>query len=266
MSKTFLQMLFTLTFVGFTVHSSPIFAQNEDTRFPSTYDATFPSSGLYISAQEISTSPAGTYDTAPIALGGPAPLNAPIGLTAPHYCSATYYLQSAIENGEEGSADVDFVIGKDGHTKNAVVTRSSGWRDIDHVAVECVAKWTYKPAIKNNEPVEASSKARIAVQINHGEDPRVVDAKITRPAPKRMTQCSIPGSNEKLQQPVVAMTVDTMGDVDDPAIEQSSGDPEADKIVLDCVKKWKFTPAMQFGRPLVVRTRGIVQLSQSATP
>ncbi|HSM96800.1 MAG TPA: TonB family protein [Rhizomicrobium sp.] len=265
MSKFFLRMFFTLTISGFAFRSTPVSAQPDA---PGAYDSSFPSANLYIYSKETDTSPAGTYDIAPVPIKMPVAMNAPIRLDTPHYCYLTPYLSSAIENGEEGSVDVDFTIGKDGRTKNAVVTWSSGWRDIDHVAIECVAKWTYQPATKNNEPVEASSKAKITIQMDFkgkNGSPEM-DATVTRPVPKRFTQCLIPGSIEKLHPPMVAMTINTIGDVDNPTIEKSSGDPAADKIVLDCVKKWEFTPAMQFGRPVATRMRGAVRLTQNANP
>jgi TonB family protein len=221
---------------------------------PGTYDTATPIAGPYISAAEIGTSPTSSFDVAP------TPLN------APHACRLTFYLQSAIESGEEGSTFVDFTIGSDGHVKNAVVARSSGWEKIDHVATECVVNWLYRPATKNNEPVDAQARAKIVVQMDFKGGANRINANVTRPTPRRVTPCVVSTSDAKLQPPVVAMTVNTLGDVDDPAIEQSSGDPEVDKIVLDCVKKWEFNPATQFGRPLIVRTRGAVRLLQGVQP
>lgn len=82
--------------------------------------------------------------------------------------------------------------------------------------------------------------------------PVFAQTKIEPPVPVRMVAPDYP---EKLKQDgimglvVVNCTVDVQGNVVGPAVEKSSN-AGFDQPALDAVKKWKFKPAQQDGKPI----------------
>lgn len=57
--------------------------------------------------------------------------------------------------GFKGIVSVSVTIGKDGKIKNAEVIMPSGIEDVDNIALESAQKWTFKPALdQNNKPME----------------------------------------------------------------------------------------------------------------
>ncbi len=57
--------------------------------------------------------------------------------------------------GFQGYVAISVTIGKDGKIKNAEVIMPSGIADVDNIALESAKKWTFKPALdQNNKPME----------------------------------------------------------------------------------------------------------------
>ena len=56
--------------------------------------------------------------------------------------------------GEHPETTLTFTIGVEGGVKNVVVTRPSGYDQLDRAAKACVSTWRYMPAIKNGQAVE----------------------------------------------------------------------------------------------------------------
>jgi TonB family protein len=51
---------------------------------------------------------------------------------------------------------------------------------------------------------------------------------------------------------VIKAVVDEQGNVHDPIVERSSGDPRINQVWLDSLAKWKFKPATLHSKPVVV--------------
>lgn len=57
--------------------------------------------------------------------------------------------------GFQGYVAISVTIGRDGKIKNAEVIMPSGIADVDNIALESAKKWTFKPALdQNNKPME----------------------------------------------------------------------------------------------------------------
>jgi protein TonB len=75
-------------------------------------------------------------------------------------------------------------------------------------------------------------------------------------APKRLDSNDCPhDSISKLpeESTEVSFTVGADGSVKDVSVAKSSGDTALDQIGVDCVTKWRFSPASRDGQPVEVR-------------
>jgi periplasmic protein TonB len=69
-------------------------------------------------------------------------------------CAKPEYPKSSLRNEETGTSTISFLIGADGSVKDAKLTKSSGFRDLDKAAQSALAKCRFKPATENGQPVE----------------------------------------------------------------------------------------------------------------
>jgi TonB family protein len=84
----------------------------------------------------------------------------PASAGRPHSCVADYPAE-ALRLGEEGATALGFKILTDGTVDAVKVLVSSGSKRLDKAAVNCVAGWHYRPAIKNGQLVETDWKASV---------------------------------------------------------------------------------------------------------
>jgi TonB family protein len=69
----------------------------------------------------------------------------------PHLCFR--YPKKALRDHVEGTTVLSFVIGTDGMTSEASVTKSSGSKELDDAAVACSSRWKYRPAKEDGVPI-----------------------------------------------------------------------------------------------------------------
>jgi TonB family protein len=62
----------------------------------------------------------------------------------------------------EGTTELAFIVSADGTVRDVKVTASSGFDGLDDAAVKCVAKWHYRPALKDGELVDAPMTVKVA--------------------------------------------------------------------------------------------------------
>ena len=72
----------------------------------------------------------------------------PPALSKPYDCHEDYPFWAELF-GQEGTTDLSFLIRADGTVDGIKVVQSSGSDRLDNAAVHCVAKWHYRPAIKD---------------------------------------------------------------------------------------------------------------------
>lgn len=87
-------------------------------------------------------------------------ISSPASIGRVHTCGSEYPALS-VRLGEQGTTLLSFHIAVDGSVKDLAVANSSGSQRLDDAAVNCAARWRYKPAIENNQPVEVPWKTKV---------------------------------------------------------------------------------------------------------
>ncbi|MEJ0040985.1 MAG: energy transducer TonB [Rhizomicrobium sp.] len=64
--------------------------------------------------------------------------------------------------GREGTTELAFTVSADGTVRDVKVAKSSGSEGLDDAAVHCVAKWHYRPAVKDGLLVDAPMTVKVA--------------------------------------------------------------------------------------------------------
>ena len=77
----------------------------------------------------------------------------PPSLTKPENCRDDYPFFARLFD-REGTTDLAFTVQADGMVSNVKIMKSSGSDGLDDAAVDCVSKWHYRPAIKDNQVVD----------------------------------------------------------------------------------------------------------------
>ena len=84
----------------------------------------------------------------------------PPALSKPENCRDDYPFLSRIF-GDEGTTELSFVVAADGAVSAIKVAKSSGSDRLDDAAKDCVAKWRYRPALKDNVLVDAPMTGKV---------------------------------------------------------------------------------------------------------
>ena len=79
---------------------------------------------------------------------------------------APRYPQSAMRRNLGGSVRVQATVAPDGSVERLELAASSGNRDLDRAALEAVRRWTFKPAMRNGQPV--ASTVIVPLEFNPG--------------------------------------------------------------------------------------------------
>jgi protein TonB len=66
------------------------------------------------------------------------------------------YPPEARRLGEQGVVKMQFTIGVTGHLVGSSVIKSSGFRDLDRAALDALIHCGFRPAYRNNAPVQSS--------------------------------------------------------------------------------------------------------------
>jgi TonB family protein len=70
-------------------------------------------------------------------------------------CARPEYPELARTEKRAGTTTISFLIGADGYVKQSRLLRSSGSADLDEAARSALALCRFRPAIKDDKPVEA---------------------------------------------------------------------------------------------------------------
>ncbi len=85
----------------------------------------------------------------------------PPALSKPEDCRKDYPFFARIF-GDEGTSELSFTVLADGTVSDLKLTKSSGSESLDDAAKACVAKWHYRPAIKDGQLVDAPITVKVA--------------------------------------------------------------------------------------------------------
>ena len=72
-----------------------------------------------------------------------------------NFCRPAYPRES-MRRGEGGAVKLEFTIGVNGRLVGSRIVKSSGFRDLDMAALTALIHCTFKPAYRNEAPVQAS--------------------------------------------------------------------------------------------------------------
>ena len=81
-------------------------------------------------------------------------ISRPPALSKPESCRDSYPFLSRVLK-QEGTTELSFTVAADGTVSGVKVTKSSGSDRLDDAAMDCVSGWHYRPAIKDDQLVDA---------------------------------------------------------------------------------------------------------------
>jgi protein TonB len=89
-----------------------------------------------------------------------ARVSQPPQLSRPENCRDRYPFFARLF-GREGVSELAFTVRADGTVGGITVAKSSGHEGLDDAAKDCVRKWHYRPAIRDNRLVDAPMTVRV---------------------------------------------------------------------------------------------------------
>lgn len=155
----------------------------------------------------------------------------------------------------EGTVLLQFVVDPGGAARDIVVKRSLGL-GLDEMAIESASKWRFAPATKNGAPVPVIATIEVNFRLLHRSPewglkraafeppqgasfPEVIGA--SYPSSKLVTRGEI----------TLRFEVDEKGGASDVRTQGGSGS-DAEKEIIDAVRRWKFNPGRKDGAPVRV--------------
>ncbi len=95
-------------------------------------------------------------------------ISRPPALSKPENCRDDYPFLARVF-GQEGTTELAFQVMADGTVSGVKVATSSGSDRLDDAAVECVARWHYRPAIKDGQLADTPMKIGVAWKLDEGD-------------------------------------------------------------------------------------------------
>ncbi len=183
-----------------------------------------------------------------------------VTLPEPTYRFEPEYTREAREAGLQGSVRVSMIIDAKGIPQDIIVRKPLGM-GLDERAVETVAQWRFRPAMKDGAPVKIRATVEVSFRlwrrgwsianISFPEKPGVSLPVIAK-APLAKEWSADPGLFR------LTLRVDEAGAPCDIDVAMSSN-PALDRAAVSSVRSWRFRPAMQNGQ--AVSASGTVELS-----
>jgi TonB family protein len=85
----------------------------------------------------------------------------PPALSKPENCRDDYPFFARVF-GRKGTSELAFTVSADGTVRDIKIAKSSGSSGLDDAAVDCVARWHYRPALKDGQLVDAPMTVKVA--------------------------------------------------------------------------------------------------------
>ena len=80
-------------------------------------------------------------------------------------CKADYP-RAALQNDEEGTVSMSFLVSSGGEVKDARINRSSGYKTLDKAAVKRLTACKFTPGTKDGAPADTWTRVDYAWQLN----------------------------------------------------------------------------------------------------
>lgn len=98
----------------------------------------------------------------------------PPSLTKPENCRDDYPFFARIFD-REGTTELAFTVLADGTVGNVKIVKSSGSEALDDSAVDCVTKWHYRPAIKDDQIVDMPMSVNVTWKLDEEDSGKSTD-------------------------------------------------------------------------------------------
>ena len=97
----------------------------------------------------------------------------PASLSKPENCRDDYPFFARVL-GREGTTELAFLVAADGTVSGVTLAKSSGFDGLDDAAKDCVARWHYRPAVKDGELVDTPMTVKVDWKLD--EEEKTADA------------------------------------------------------------------------------------------
>jgi protein TonB len=104
----------------------------------------------------------------------------PAALSKPENCRSDYPFFARML-GHEGTTELAFTVGADGTVSGITVAKSSGYDGLDDAAKDCVRKWHYRPALKDNVLVDAPMNVKVTWSLDDDDAAKKADSDKKKP-------------------------------------------------------------------------------------
>jgi TonB family protein len=150
------------------------------------------------------------------------------------------------------------IVGADGKARDVKVIRPVGY-GLDEKAIEAVATWRFKPGMKNGAPVNVMATIETNFRLLGNKGPwRIgpllfrLQPGVSRPVLTNFVEAALPPNSGADKD-----TFEIELEVNENGTPQNfkvllSPDLATEQAVLEAVREWRFTPAMQNGSPVAV--------------
>jgi len=101
----------------------------------------------------------------------------PAELSKPENCRNDYPFWARIF-GDEGTTELSFQVLADGTVSAIKIAKSSGSERLDDAAMECVARWHYRPALKDSELVDSAVTVKVNWSLDDEEEKAGANGKV----------------------------------------------------------------------------------------
>ena len=183
------------------------------------------------------------------------------------YTTPALYSEAARARGVEGLVTVGVHIGADGRIGDVHIVHGLGF-GLDQNALVAVRQWRFRPGTRNGEPVAMDAEVTIEFSLRNeaineliANDMAVqVGPGITPPRAVRVVQ---PRPGARGAGTVVLDIV--LLENGTPKIVRilQSVTPELDRVAIQAFEQWRFSPAIQDGRPVKIRMNAEVNFRGS---
>lgn len=102
-------------------------------------------------------------------------ISLPPALSKPENCADDYPFFARIF-GQEGTTELAFEVLADGTVSGVKVAKTSGSDRLDDAAVDCVAKWHYRPAVKDGQLIDTPMTVKVAWNLDAPDADKNPDA------------------------------------------------------------------------------------------
>lgn len=179
-----------------------------------------------------------------------------------------HYPELARRAGIEGTVILYVQIDEQGDVVNTRVIKSLGDNGCDEAAVEAIKKVKWIPAEADGKPVKVWISVPVRFKLSNGDENQTDETKIKEtfvPFDEEPTPVGgFTAVHKNLQYPEIARKagiegavlvyarINENGDVTDTKVLKSLGDNGCDEAAVEAIKKTKWNPAKQKGKPVAV--------------